>query len=223
MNKMPITMLNGLGCQSCGGTCGQKPVSSVNGMRGLGAYGKIIAYNTEPQINNVPGIDRDGYFNCADWMSWHGKLVDAFKGGKFASGIKYAPADAIAKANEVFLTWWNKQNAISYTNVCYSGNTAFRTWWQASGLPVQSFQNIFTRTYDLVTDTQKKVYDTAGNLVDSAGNTITQAGKTASTLATVLKWVLPATVVGVVGLVGFYLYKNYAKGNARVKVGTQTI
>lgn len=220
---MPITMLNGLGCDSCGGTCGQKSMSGFSGMRGLGAYGKIIAFNTEPVINNVPGIDRDGYFNCADWMTWHGKLVDAFKGGKFASGIKYSPADALAKSNEVFLTWWNKQNAIAYTNICYSGNTAFRNWWQASGLPVQSFQNIFTSTYDFVTGTQKKVYDTAGNLVDSAGNVITETGKTASTLATVLKYAIPITVVGAVSLVAYYLYKNYAKGNARVKIGPQTI
>lgn len=34
MNGMPITMLNGLGCPDCGGTCGKKP---VYGLRGFGA------------------------------------------------------------------------------------------------------------------------------------------------------------------------------------------
>ncbi len=29
MNGMPITMLNGIGCAECGGTCGQKPLSGL--------------------------------------------------------------------------------------------------------------------------------------------------------------------------------------------------
>lgn len=217
METMPITMLSGLRGLGCGSDCG------CNKKQGLGSYGKVITLNTQPVINNVPGIDRDGYFNCSDWMMWHGKLVEAFKGGKFKSGIRYSDAQALKLANEVFTIWWNKQNLLSYTSICYAGNTDFRNWWKRSGLASQSLQEVGTSAYDFVTQTQKKVLDTAGNVVDSAGNIIENSADAASNLTKALKYVIPVTVVGVIGLVGYYLYKNYGKGNARVKVGTQTI
>ncbi len=45
MEKMPITMLNGLGCASCGGTCGQKSMMGLRGLRGLRGFGAVADYD----------------------------------------------------------------------------------------------------------------------------------------------------------------------------------
>lgn len=207
---MPIQMLNGFGCPDCGGTCKGS---------GLGAYGKAIQYNTEPVINNFPGIDRDGFFNCADWMTWHMRLVDAFKGGKFASGIKYSDAEALKKANEVFMIWWNKQNLVSYTSICYTGNVDFRNYWKKVGLPTNSISELITKPYDFVASTQGKVLDITGKLVDSTGKVIDRTSGAAIGLTTVLKYAVPVTVTAVLAGVGYFVYKNYLKGNKKIKIG----
>lgn len=199
-----------LGCP--GDSCG------CNKKIGLGSYGKVINYNTEPVINTYP-FNRDGYWDCNDWITWHGKLIEAFKQGRFASGIKYSAAEALKKANEVFMIWWNKQGILAYGQDCYLLNRAFRDFWKAQNLPVEALAEYVTKPIDFVTGAGGKIIDTAGNLIDTASDVVDSAGDTLSSTSKVLKVLIPVTIVAVVGGVGYFMYKNYLKGNKKIRVG----
>lgn len=167
----------------------------------ISGYGKPIEWNTEPVINNVPFVDRDGYFNCQDWMTWHGK-VEAKWG--------------TARANEVFMVWWNKQNMISYAQDCYISNRTFRDWWDKKGLPSETMGKYITAPYDAVTDIQKKILSTATNVVDNTGDAANALAKGAKNTAKTAGFVAPALLIVALIGVGVYVHKNYIKGNKKV-------
>jgi hypothetical protein len=185
--------LKGLGC---GPACGCQQ------MNGLGA----IVYNSTPTSD----------WSCGDWMVWHQELVKAFMGGKFASGIKYSQQDAINNANKVFAQWWDKAASISDSNFC-GYNSGFLEYFKSVGYTdhISYIAGILTPIFKGGTNASSAVQKTgeaAENAADAAKNTT----KT-------LQWLLPVGVVTVVALVGGYVYKNYIKGNSRVKVGPATV
>lgn len=211
---MKITMLDGFGCAEC-----NKDAVSVNYRRGncvglptlqgfgLGSYGKQIEWNTEPVINNYPW-NRDGYWDCNDWMTWHKKIA-----------AKYG----VARANEVFIIWWNKQGFAAYGQDCMYVNKTFRDYFKSVGLSIDGMATYVMAPVDLIYNTQQTVADTANQVVDDAGNIITNTTGAASSTTGVLKGIIPVAVgLAAVG-VGFYIYKHYIKGNSRIKARGATI
>lgn len=94
MNKMLITMLNGLGCQSCGGTCGQKPMTGLRGICGFGAVANydIIRigggnYTTNQILDKTIFANRDT--NLYSNTSGKGKIVGVVKAGQ-PIGVVYS-------------------------------------------------------------------------------------------------------------------------------------
>lgn len=201
---MTITMLNGLGCG-----CQDAGAPMLSG------YGKVINFNTAPVINTYV-YDRDGYWNCNDWMTWHQKLVEAFMQGRFASKIKYSPADALKKANEVFMIWWNKQSWYNYaTDQCMLLNQTFRKY----------FNNTAKLNLDAVYSAAATPFDVATNLIDAGGDVVENiaavvenVSESAKNTSGVLKWLLPTLLVGIVVAGGFYVHKNYIKGDDKIRM-----
>lgn len=174
-------------------------------MNRLAGYGKVINFNTSPVINTYV-YDRDGYWNCNDWMVWHQKLVEAFKLGKFASKIKYSPADALKKSNEVFMIWWGKQSWYNYAeDQCVLLNQTFRKYFKdVAKLNLDAAYTAAAAPFDAVT----RIIEGAGNSVENIVALAENATAAAANTGKTLKWVLPALlVVGGVGLSVFAYYK----------------
>jgi len=202
---MPITMLNGLGCQSCGGTCGQKQMSGFRGMRGLGVVDQppVIYWDTTP--NTSADGRKDVSWSCNDWVNWHKKLTAKW---------------GLDRANEVSQQWWDKLPFYDKKKLTCFADCGFYNYFRSAG---GGWSSLIPQIFCTVDSSGGKLVENAGKTIDSAGNVIANTASAAANTMSALKWVLPVAVVGVVGLIGFYFYKNYAKGNARVKVGTQTI
>lgn len=172
--------------------------------KGLGSYGKQIEWNTEPVINTYV-YNRDGYWDCNDWMAWHKKVA-----------AKYGNA----RANEVFMIWWNKQSWYNYAaDSCMLWNKTFRDYFNSVGLSLDKIANYVAAPVDILYDTQQSTKDVVKNVADTAVN----VSETASNTGSVLKYAVPAALVlGLIG-VGFYVHKNYIKGNKQVKIGPATV
>jgi hypothetical protein len=209
MEKMPITMLSGLGCGGdCGCSCNNnKPLNGMRSARslmGLGATDAppIIYWNTEPDTS---ADGRKVSWSCNDWMEWHKKLA-----------AKYGTQ----RANEVSQQWWDKLSWYDTKKLTCFANCSFYNYFKKAG---GGWSSLIPELFCTIDQSGGKLVENAGKVVDSAGNVIANAADAAENTTSTLKWLIPTAVVGVVGLVGYYLYKNYAKGNARVKVGKQTI
>jgi hypothetical protein len=198
LNGMPITMLNGLGCPQCAGTC------STPARRPLGDPAVV-------KFNSTPTSD----WTCDDWMIWHKQLVQAFQNGSFKSGIKYPKDQAIGLANQVFIQWW--KDVVSWFSYNYSFcgyGSDFLNYFKSVGM---------TDHISAVAGTVTPIISSAPKVADSAAKVVENTAKAAENTTSVAKWLVPTIVVGGVALVGVYLYKNYAKGNKRVKVGPATV
>lgn len=171
----------------------QIPAGIIRG--GLGSYGKQIEWNTQPVINSLP-YNRDGYWDCSDWMTWHSKVEAKY-------GLK--------RANEVFLIWWNKQGVAAYAdNQCYIFNRTFRDWWKAKKLPAQTLLDYtITNQLDLVTDASGAVVNTAGKVIQTTAEAAENIADAAGGTAKVLKWVVPTLVVGAGAGLAYWAYKKY--------------
>lgn len=175
----------------------QVPAGIIHrGNGNLGSYGKEIAWNTQPVINSLP-YNRDGYWDCADWMTWHGKVEAKY-------GVK--------RANEVFMIWWNKQGGFAYAQQqCYIYNRSFRDFWKAKGLPAETWLDFSLKPVDVIVDASGKVLDTAGTVVNTTADAATNIVQAAGNVAKSLKWVAPTLlVVGAAGL-GVWAYNKYLK------------
>lgn len=190
--------LLGLGCPDCMAGCG-----SPQQLLGLGSYGKPIEWNTEPVINTY-AWNRDGYWDCNDWMTWHKKVAEKY---------------GVARANEVFMIWWNKQGFWSYANSdCMLLNRTFREYFGKAGLKLDELALYVTKPLDFVKDTSGKIIDTAEAVVKNAGDAAANTTKSAANLAKVLTALVPIAVTGIVVVAGVYVYKHYVKGNEKITV-----
>ncbi len=175
----------------------------TDGVYGLGSFGKQIDWNTTPVINPYP-INSDGYWDCNDWMTWHKKVA-----------AKYG----VARANEVFVIHWNKQGFWAYANSdCWIFNKQFRDYFKSVGLPLDALADYVAKPFDIAS----KVLDTSEKVVDSASKVIVNAGDSAVSTSKVLKVLIPVGVTAIVLGAGYFVYKNYLKGNKKIKVaGTE--
>ena len=177
---------------------------------GLGEV-QSITFSTQPNSD----------WSCNDWMIWHKALVQAFVGGKFASGIKYSQAEAYNQANKVFNQWWDKMNSFFSSKIWCGYNSEFYNYFKSVGnTAVLSF---IASLVNPLSNSVKTVANTTEKVTSSATQTVENVADTAKNTTETTKWVLPVLVVGAIGLVGTYLYKNYIKGNSRVKVVGQEI
>lgn len=197
METMPIMMLNGLGC-SC-----QEQAQPTMFVNGLGSYGKQINWDTQPVINTYP-YNRDGYWDCNDWMTWHKKVAEKY---------------GVSRANEVFLIWWNKQSFYNYAMDCMLLNKTFRDYFNSVGLPLDNLANYIAKPFDFVLNTQDTVLTSGENVIKSGASAAEDLAQGAASTANVAKYAVPLLVGGLALGVGYYVYKNYLKGNKKVKVG----
>jgi hypothetical protein len=177
---LPIQMLNGpLGCDCTGD-------NSL--LSGIGSYGKEIKWDTEPVINTY-SWNRDGFWDCNDWKTWHSKIE-----------AKYGTA----RANEVFMTWWNKQGTFAYAQDCYLFNQDFRNWWKSKKLPSETLTEFVTNSFDFITGAQDNILDAGGNVIANTANAASSVTKTAS-------WLIPTLLVAAGAAVVYVGYKRYVK------------
>lgn len=189
--------LMGLGCDQVGLSCS----CGCSGQSGLGE----ILFSSEP--------DKPEKWTCTDWMNWHKALVQAFKQGKFKSGIKYSDADAIKMANEVFMTWWDKivSGFFSFDSRQFCGyDSGFYTYIKSVGLTdvLSYFQAVLTPVASGATEVVQSTVDTTTNAVDATGG-----------IVNTLKTLIPLALTGLVVAGGYYVYKNYLKGDRQLQIG----
>lgn len=160
-----------------------------------------IAFNTQP--------DTPTKWGCADWMFWHQQLVKAFMEGKFASRINYPRSEAIRLSNQVFMEWWKKQVSFWDSRYWCAYNTDFFNYFKSVGLTdhMSFIAGIVTPLIGGATEVSANTAQTAANITETTS-------KTSNTL----KYVLPILLVAAAAGTGYYVYKNYIKGNKRVKV-----
>lgn len=194
---MPIQMLNGpMGCPDCGGTCGQRPVM------GFGSTAP-----TQILFNSTPTSD----WTCNDWMLWHQLLVQAFMAGKFKSGIRYSKADATKNANSVFMQWWNQVVSWFSYNYSFCGyGSDFLNYFKSVGL---------TDHISALAATITPIVSSAPKISESVTKVVTNTVDTAANTTSVAKYLVPGIVVLAVGGIGYFVYKNYLKGNKKIKIG----
>jgi hypothetical protein len=181
---------------------------------------KIAQPNTSLSL---PG--KEVIWSCSDWMNFHKGLVKFFMEGRFKSKIRYAKPQAIEQANQVYMQHWERNaNFWSSLRMCgYAGE--FYSYFKSVGLTdvLSILQAIVVPT----TNTTVNVVDTTTRTIektaDAAGKTIVNAGDALANTTGIAKYAIPVAVGGAVFLVGAYLYKNYVKGNKRVKVGIAKI
>lgn len=164
-----------------------------SGLRGT------ITFNTAPTSD----------WECQDWKFWHEELVKAFMAGAFKSRIKYSQPDAVRLANQVFVTWWNKLvGSFSSKNFCGYESQWFN-YFRSVGLEsiLSWFQGIFIPVATSAVKVTESATEAISNIADAAKNTT----KTA-------KWLIPTILILATVGVGAYTYKNYIRGNEKVKL-----
>jgi len=147
--------------------------------------------------NAVP--DRDGGWfdsgwSCTEWMHWHKELVKSFGRNK---------------ANEMFVLEFDKQSSFDLqVNTC-KYNSDFVKYFKSQGL---NAGNVLS---NLIINT--------GKVVDEVGGGANELAKGVNSTARTLKTFVPLLIaaVGIGGI--YYLYKNYLKGNKKIKVAGVSI
>jgi hypothetical protein len=156
-------------------------------------------------------------WECSDWLSFHKGVVRFFEEGRFASRVKLSKKDAIAKTNDVFMQHWERNAGIwSSLRLCGYGSE-FYNYFKSVGLTgvTNIVQNVFQTASSVVQTTTNAIDKTTA----SAGNAIVNTTDTISNTAKLAKYVVPIALGSAVVFVGAYVYKNYVKGNSRVRVG----
>lgn len=111
----------------------------------------------------IGGVTPPQQGNCADWLAYHKSLAAQF--GK-------------AKANEIWLFWWNKQSNWSSNKNWCKYDTEFSNYLKNQGIDVG---NIFS-----------DVINTGVNIVDGAASGLSLTAK-------LLKIAIPAAAVYIAG------------------------
>ena len=135
---------------------------------------------------SIPDLDDWGYddwWNCEDWITWH-KLV------KRAHGQDYA--------NQIFMDYWNQQTFGAGALDCRTFNNKFRSYVKKNGM-------------------FEAVYEEAGFLkyillpTGTAGDIVTETTGGISTGAKILKYAIPAGLLGLAIWGGVTIYKEVKK------------
>lgn len=197
MEGMPIRMLNGTGL-GCGDNadcgCSQQ----------LGAAPPVIKWDTEP---NTSSDGREVDWECNDWVAWHKRLKERW---------------GLDRANEVFAQWWHRiedetpwyAKLTHYQQYCGYGSD-FLNYFKQPG----HYNDHISFVAAIVTP----ITTGAGYLTSTAVDTVNDAADSASNTAKVLKILIPALLITVVAGGGYYVYKNYIKGNKKIKAGAVTL
>lgn len=193
-------------------------------LMGLGDAPPIISYTKTNKIAEPDTtLEADGSkkgrkvdWTCNDWVLFHKAMVKFFMEGRFASKIKYSQADATANANQVFRQHWDRASWM----LARCGYTSdFVAYFKSVGLG--DLFNLLQKGVDSGKTTAAKVAtsvsNTAVNVIDSTGKIIDNVGGGISNITGMAKYLVPVTITGVVLIAGTYVYKNYIKGNSRVK------
>lgn len=99
----------------------------------------------------------------ADWLTWHKSLVDAFKNGRFKSGIKYPYDKSVELANNVFNVWFEKNASFKVKN--FAGyDSQFFAYFKSVGLEniLSIFQQVANVGTNVVTNTGEVVTNVSG-------------------------------------------------------------
>lgn len=163
----------------------------------------IIAYNDPPNKN----------WSCMDWIVWHKDMNAAFQDGRLA---KFSKEKALSETNRVFAYHWSEipwNDSKKFFSKC-SYESSFVNYFKSVG---------YTDHISFIGAIVGKTANAAVDIAEGATETAKAVVKTSSNTAKTLNWLVPVTLVGAVGLVGYYFYKNYAKGNRRVKVGPASV
>lgn len=151
-----------------------------------GLFGELISWNSEPDYD---GWGPDTYWGCEEWRAYHVALKDKY--GK-------------EKANQIWVTAWDKQGAFDGPKNSCRYNTSFVDYLLKQGIDIRSFTSaIFTN----VASSLVNVTETADNATDSL-----------STFGKQLKWLLPTAAVGLIVIGGIVIY-NRAEKTAKLIEG----
>lgn len=133
---------------------------------GLGAS---ITYQSTPDYD---GWGFDSYWTCDEWKNWHIALVKQY---------------GLARANELWVEAWNKQDTFEHgKNVC-KYNTEFVNYLLSKGIDIRSFVSaIFTNVAETVVNTTEAAADLSDNL----------------------DWIVPAAIGAALLIGGLILYSQ---------------
>jgi hypothetical protein len=180
LNTPKRTGLKGLGC-GC--------TSCDHAVSGLGASPAppVINWDTAPDTS---ADGRKVTWTCQDWSGWHKKIADKY---------------GVARANEVWVQWWNKQiGLLDSRNFCET-NCAWADYLEKAGAWQTSFlANINCKSTSAIKD-----------VTNATADTISNVAKGAKGVSSVLKWALPAAGILILVGGGFYVYKNYIKADKK--------
>jgi hypothetical protein len=137
-----------------------------------------VQWNTEPLLAN-PLLFWQDWWNAATWTRWHSKVMEKY--GK-------------ARANEVFLIWWNKAPLLSPTIDYRTFDKPFIEYAKKNGF----YDALFTGIGGVLGKTAgalNKTTEAAGDVVGAAGDIASKAGGLAKFLADNLIIILVVTAL----------------------------
>jgi len=138
--------------------------------------------------------DNPDSWNCSQWVVWHKALKKVYGRGK---------------ANDIWRAAWEGQSFWDYQKNFCKYEEAFVSYFLAEGIDTRSWLSA------IVTP----VAEAAADIADGAGGAVKGAARTVKGIG----FVLPAAAALALGGVGYYIYKNYIKGDKRVKTGLITV
>ena len=190
-------------------TCRSDQLQQLNGLAGLGQV-TTIAWDTVPHTDGATGKEVE--WTCMDWVTWHKRLVTRW--GR-------------DEANRIFISWWEKIRGevpwyvpFPYQDFCGYGSD-FLNYFRSVGLTdhISFIAGIVAPIYSGATEIASGVEQVSTEVSQAAVQTTKAATGTAKTV----KVLLPVVLIGSIGLIGWYAYKNYIRGKSRIKVKGQTI
>jgi hypothetical protein len=127
------------------------------------------------------------YWSCDDWLSWH-RLAAARYG--------------VDKANQDFLTEWNKQTFGASTLDCRTINGSFREYIRSVGLLDALYDGAIIA----------KPLGAASDVISSGSNVVSSVASGAENTINTIAKVAPILIVVVIAialfLIGIYIYKK---------------
>ena len=189
----------------------------------MGLEGILYSYKTGKIADPYTTLEADGSkkgkeyeWTCNDWITFHKTLVVWFKAGRFAPG-PYTQANALERSNDIFKQHWYAPKTVwqntkllgcglDYDFVTYFNSVGLKSLFNSAQKIIQGGKDTGGDLLEIASDTTKATAKALKTGVDVVGNTLG-----------VGKYIVPVAVGGVVLLVGAYLYKNFIKGNSRIK------
>lgn len=190
MQTMPITMLSGLGCQGCQRNCGCEQKQPFMSLNGPG----IITAESVPDLST---------WSCNDYVTWHKRLTEKV---------------GLQTANEITQQFWDSipWYRVDWNPGCSLSNCSFYNHFRSAG---GGWSSLLPQAICTVDSAGGKVVEAAGKVVESVADVAENAADTAKNTTNVAKYAIPVLVGGIALGAAYYVYKNYLKGNRKVRVG----